>query len=170
MIAIIQHYVRLALLKAKPQEMPASSLLQMLLIFSYFVLALINTSSINKIPYSLLHSLIDLGMLYLFANVLLKDKKERINQTLNAFIGVGLVIGVLHTMSTFVVPVSQDANQISGVAQILFFIIFIWVVVVYGHIIQHATETNMAVSCAIGLIYIILNVMVLVSFSEYLKA
>lgn len=170
MTAIIHHYVRLALLKAAPQDMPASSVLQMVLIFFYFILALINTSSINKISYSLIHSMLDLAMLFVFAHVLLRDKKQRINQTLNAFIGVGLVIGVLHTLSALVVPVSQDPQNISAFAQLIFFVIFIWVVVVYGHIIRCATEINMSVACAISLGYIVLNVMVLVSVSEFLKA
>ena len=170
MQAILQHYVKLALFKAGPQDMPASSILQMILIFSYFLLAIINTSSINTLSHSLIHSIVDLMMLFLFTYLLLRDKKQRINQTFNAFLGVGLVIGIIHTVSTLLFPISQDSQNISQSAQIIFFILFLWVIVVYGHIIRHATETSMIVACCISLIYIVLNVMMLVSISEILKA
>jgi len=169
MSAIIHHYLRLVLLKASPQDMPASSVLLMILVFFYFILALINASSINNISSSLLHSVIDIAMLFIFTHVLLRDKKQRINQTLNAFIGVGLVIGILHTLSSLFTSANQDPQDVSMLTQLIFFMIFIWVVVVYGHIIRCATEVNMSVACAISLGYIILNVMVLVSLSGFLK-
>ncbi len=170
MSTLIQHYLKMSILKSAPQDLPASSVLQLILITLYFILALINTSSINNLSNSMIHSIVDLAMLFLFAHVLLRDKKQRINQTLNAFIGVGLIIGVIHTVSSVLLPSSQDPQDLSAITQLIFFIIFIWVVVVYGHIIRHATETNMVVACSISLIYIVLNVMVLVSIAEFLKA
>ena len=162
--------MKLALLKAGPQDLPASHMLQKLLIIFYFLFAALNTSSMQTLSLSLIHGLADIVMLFLFTYLLLRDKKQRVNQTFNAFLGVGLVIGVIHMVSTVFFPVNQDAQNISSIAQIIFFVIFLWVIVVYGHIIRHATETTMGIACCISLAYIVLNVMMLVSISDWLKA
>ena len=169
MTAFILHYVKLTLLRAAPQDMPASSVLQKILIILYFLLSILNAESINNLLHTLVHGIIDLLMLFVFTYLLLRENKQRINQTFNSFLGVGLVIGVVHTIGVGLFSVNQDPQSISDLARIIFFIIFIWVIVVYAHIIRHAAEVNMAVASCIGLIYIVLNVMMLVSISELLK-
>lgn len=169
MLAILQHYFKMTLLKSAPQDLPASSFLSVILIALYFILALLNATRGN-FSQALIHNLVDLVMLIVFTYVLLAGKYQRVNQTLNAFLGVALIIGVIHTLSSVLSPSSQQPENLSVLTQLIFFVIFVWVVVVYGHIIRHATETSMGVACAISLIYIVLNVMVLVSLAEFLKA
>ncbi len=170
MNTLIRHYVRLVLLRAAPQDLPASAVLQKILVVLYFILAFINTSSINNLTHSIIHSIVDLSMLFLFTHILLRDKKQRVNQTFNSFIGASLVIGVVHTLGTVMFSVDQDPQNISNMARLIFFIIFVWVIVVYAHIIRHAVEVSMSAASSISLIYIVLNVMVLVSVSGLLKA
>ena len=105
----------------------------------------------------MIHGVIDIAMLFLFTYLLLRHKKQRINQTFNAFLGVGLLIGLVHTMSTMVFSIDQQTQNIPVTAQLIFFVIFIWVIVVYGHIIRHATETSMAIASCISLVYIVLQ-------------
>jgi len=170
MKSVLQHYIKLALLKAEPQDMPASNVLQAILIFLYIIFAVINTSSMYQIWQGLLHGVIDIMLLALFAYIIVRSNKARFNQTLNAFLGVSLVVGLVHAVSTLFIPMGPQVHEIPELAQIIFFIIFIWVIVVYGHIIRYAADVGMAVATTISLFYIILNVMILVSLSGLLKA
>ena len=170
MTAILRHYVKLVLLRAAPQDMPASASLLKILVLLYLILAIVNTSSVNGISYSLIASVIDLAMLFIFTHLILRNKKYRFNQTFSSFMGVGLVIGVVHALSLAMFSIDQDPQNMSEFVRLIFFVIFIWVVVVYSHIIRHAADTSMAVASCISLAYIVLNVMMLVSVSELLKA
>lgn len=167
--SIIQYYVKLALLQAQPQDMPASYMLQKMLILFYFIFVVINTLAVHEIWQSVLHGAIDLAMLALFTYLLLKDKKQRFNQAFNALLGVSLMIGIVHALVSVLFSIDVSSQEIPAVAQLIFFIIFIWVVIVYGHIIKHAVEINMPAAISISLIYIVLNVLMLLSISQLLK-
>ncbi len=166
---IIEYYIRLALLSAKPQDGPSSYVFQKILICFYLGLSILNALAIYGFSRSAVHGGLDLILLYMFTRLILRDKKECINQTFNAFLGVSVFIGVLHTIFSYTFIVDQDTQTISDLGKILFLLVFIWIVIAYGHIVRHAAELNLAVGVSISLGYTVLNAMMLLSISEMLK-
>lgn len=166
---IIEYYIRLALLRAKPQDCPSSSAFQMILICLYLGLSILNALVIYGFTKGAIHGVLDLILLYVFTRLILRGKRERVNQTFNAFLGVGVVIGLLHTICSYVFIVGQSTKEISDVGKILFLLIFIWIIIAYGHIVRHAAELNLPSGISISLGYTMLNAMMLLSISEMLR-
>jgi len=166
---IFQHYIRLALLRASPQDCPSSYVLQKILICLYLTLSILNSLAIYSFARGAVHSVLDLIILYLFTRLILRGKRERVNQTFDAFLGVGVLIGVLHTLCAYIFIVDQNTQDISGFGKAIFFFIFIWIIVAYGHIVKHAAEINLASGISISLGYTLLNAMILLSISDMLR-
>lgn len=166
---IIQHYIRLAFLSAKPQDCPFSLTLQKILICIYLLMSIINALAIYEVSRGAIYSVVDIILLYMFTKIILRGKKERFNQTFNAFLGVGIFIGLLHTICSYSFIVDQNTQMISGFGRSLFFVIFIWLIIAYGHIVRHAAELNFSAGLSISLGYTLLNAMLLVSISEMLR-
>lgn len=166
---LIQYYINMVMLKAKPQDCPVSQGLQNILIMIYLVLAVISALSIYNLWGSLFTSVLDLGVLYMFTHVLLGSKRERIHQTFNAFLGSGIIIGVFSAVCSYLFQVDPETDVISDGGIIVFLLIFFWIVAVFGHIIRHAVDTSLSVGIALGLGYVIVNTIVIITFSELLR-
>ena len=164
----LQYYFRMAFLQAKPQECPPSSAWQTILIMIYISLSILNALALYGAWRGFVHSLLDLAILFLFTQLLLRNKKERIHQTFNAFLGVGICIGIIHTFCSYIFIEGQSQQTISDIGKLFFFSIFIWVVIAYGHIVHHATGTNFAAGVSISLGYTLINAIILLSLSEML--
>ena len=96
------------------------------------------------------------------------NKKERIHQTLNAFLGAGIVIGIVRVLCSYAFDINPEAKPISDAGWISLTLILIWIVAVYGHIIRHAVDTSLSVGIAICFGYVIVNTIVLVTFAKVL--
>ncbi|MFK7794573.1 MAG: hypothetical protein AB8B89_04420 [Gammaproteobacteria bacterium] len=166
---ILEYYIRLALLSAKPQDCPSSKAFRIILIYLYLGLSILNALLIYGFTKGAIHGVLDLILLYIFTRLILRGKKERINQTFNAFLGVGVVIGFLHTICSYVFIVDQNVKDISSVGRLLFFLMFIWIIIAYGHIVRHAADLNLSSGISISLGYRLLNAMMLLSISEMLR-
>ena len=156
----------MALLKANPQDGPSSKALRNTLMVFYIILSVINALSLYDVTRGFFHSVIDLSILYLFTQLLLRTKPQRIHQTFNAFLGVGLCIGLIHTICSYSFISGVDEKTISDLGRIFFFIIFVWIIVAYGHIVRHAIDVNLAAGASISLAYTLINAFVLLIISQ----
>jgi hypothetical protein len=166
---IIQHYIGLAFLKLSPQDCPSSDVLQKMLICLYLSLSVLSALVIYGFARGAILSVVDLILLYMFTRLILRDKKQRVNQTFNAFLGVGILIGLPHALCSYAFIVDQNTQDISGLGKILFLLIFIWIVIAYGHIVRHAAEIKLSSGISISLGYTLLNGMMLLSISGMLR-
>ncbi len=165
---LIQYYFRAVLLKANPQDCPSSYVLQLTLIFLYLALSIFNTLALYDLWRSVTHSMLDLAVLYLFVQILLTKNRERIHQTFNAFMGAGICIGLVHTIFSYIFIVDRNQESISELGTILFFLVFIWVVVVYGHIVRHAVGVSLLSGISISLGYTLINAFLLLTIIDVL--
>lgn len=163
---IFLYYFRMATLRANPQDGPGSKALQTVLIVFYIVLSVINALSLYDVTRGFFHSIIDLGILFVFTLLLLRTQPQRVRQTFNAFLGVGLCIGLIHTICSYSFISGEDEKTISDLGRIFFFIIFVWIIVAYGHIVRHAIEVNLAAGASISLAYTLINAFVLLTLSQ----
>ena len=163
---IFSYYLNMALLNAKPQDCPVSRVLQTILIILYIILSVLNALSLYDIKHGLVHSLIDLSILFAFTRLLLRTKPQRIHQTFNAFLGVGLCIGLMQTLGAYTFIAGADEKTISDSGRIFFFSIFVWIIITYGHIVRHAIEVSLVTGISISLAYILISVFVLRVISQ----
>lgn len=163
---LIQFYFRLTLLKVKPQDCPAST--PLLLFVAYFLVSFVNTLAVYGFSRSVVQSIVDLAVLWFFTKFLLSKHKERIPQTLNAFLGAGIIIGVIHTFFSYSMITDRELAEISQATKLIFFAIFIWVVTIYGHIIRHAIEVTLPTGISIALGYVMISIIVISSIANSL--
>lgn len=142
--------------------------MSIMLLVAYFLISLINTLAVYGFTRSIVHSVADLVVLLLFTKFLLAKHKERIPQTLNAFLGAGIIVGVVHTIFSYGLISDRDLTEISQITKLIFFAIFIWVVVIYGHIIRHAVEVTLPAGISIALGYVMVSIIVISSIANSL--
>lgn len=162
----VQFYFQLTLLKVKPQDCPAT--LSSLLFVLYFLVSFINTLAVYEFSRSAVHSAVDLLVLWLFTKLLLAKHQERIPQTLNAFLGAGIIIGVIHTILSYSLISNRELAEISQLAKLTFFVVFIWIVIIYGHIIRHAIDVTLPAGISIALGYVMASIIVISSMANSL--
>ena len=154
---LIQFYSRLVFLQVKPQDCPPSEQLRLFLLVTYFLLSIFNSLAVYDIGQGAVHTVVDIAVLYLFTHVLLSTRKERILQTLNAFLGAGIIIGLVHTIFSYALIEDRSQESVSETGTLIFFTIVIWLIVVYGHIVRHAAEVSLPAGISISLGYTIIN-------------
>lgn len=158
----------MALLNARPQDCPVSKVLQKTLIILYIILSVLNALSLYDITRGLAHSLIDLSILFLFTQLLLRARPQRIHQTFNAFLGVGLCIGLIQMLGAYSFISGADEKTISDLGRIFFFVIFVWMIAAYGHIVRHALEVSLVTGVSISLAYTLIGAFVLRIISQWM--
>ena len=143
----------MALLQAKPQDGPSSQILQLLLLILCFVASVITALALYEWWPSIAHSILDLAFLYVFTVLLLSNARERIKQTFCAFLGSGLVISVVNAIAFNGLIRDKDVESISNFDMAIFFLVFAWTVLVYGHIVRHAIDVKLASGIGVVLGY-----------------
>lgn len=158
--SLIQFYYRMTLLRAKPQDGPYSQALQIVLLVLCFLISVFTVLALYDLWPSIAHSVLDLAFLYLFTLVLLHNAKERIRQTFCAFLGSGFIISVVNAISFHGLIENKNEESISLFDLTVFFLIFSWTLLVYGHIVRHAVDVKLATGVGIVLGYTLITMIV----------
>ena len=158
---LLQYYFQMVLLQAKPQDCPSSQTLQLSLLLIYFLVSVLTALVLYSLWQSIVHSILDLTLLFAFTQILLINAKERIHQTFNAFLGAGILIGSVNAIFSYMFIERGNVDSISDLDKILFFLIFIWTVIVYGHIVRHALNVNLSAGVGIILGYALVSIIFL---------
>ncbi|MES9992072.1 MAG: hypothetical protein ABW098_08970 [Candidatus Thiodiazotropha sp.] len=154
MKALLNSAVDLCLLRSAPQDLPASiHLFWLLLILNLLVGTLIVLDAQFGLFRALVENLFALTlMLGLLAAILtISGRLSRFKQTAIAMLLSGLLLSLL------ALPlVAWRHRSESAESELLLLVIFIWSILVLGHIIRHAFEISFNLAIAIGLLYNIL--------------
>lgn len=157
MRSLVKFYYRMALLQANPQDGPYSQTLQLVLLLLCFLVSVITALALYELWPSIAHSILDLAFLYLFTLVLLSSAKERIKQTFCAFLGSGFIISVVNAFAFNGLIENKDVDTVTIVDMTVFFMIFAWTVLVYGHIVRHAIDVKLSSGMGIILAYTLIT-------------
>ena len=150
---LVQYYYRMTLLRAKPQDGPCSQVLQLALLILCFLISVLTALALYELWPSIAHSILDLAFLYLFTIVLLSSAKERIKQTFCAFLGTGFIISIVNAVAFNGLIKNKNVDSISSFDMSVFFLIFAWTILVYGHIVRHAIDVKLATGVGVVLGY-----------------
>ena len=159
MSSVLQLFVDLVRLRARPQDLPASD---GLLFISALALAVTTTLALQPF-YPLTTGGARVGLDLLLQVLIVQGAlrgighPERFRQTFTAICGTGVIFTLL-SWPLYVILVDRDpAHPLAAAAVLLVLAIYAWAVVVAGHILRHAFDVRMAAGLGLALIYIVVT-------------
>lgn len=164
MYALIKPFVDLCLLRASPQDLPASPVLLGISVLAYFVAGWLLSAAVYGPGVGLLQTLADISFLsaYTYLFLWLNSRVERFTQTLTALLGAGAIITVVAIpLSTSVSRAVGSGEPVNGAAGLGYLLLMGWLVVVYAHIYRHAFSKSWAMGLMFSFGYILLGSLVI---------
>ncbi len=145
MTALLTLFFKLCLLRAKPQDLPASGLLLGAALGAYFLTGLMIALTEQSVGYSLLAALADSAVLALLTHtvLLLRKRPGRLPQTLIALAGTGAVIQLIAW------PLLANP--------VLLIPLLIWSLTINAHILRHALEIALGLAILISLGFLLMS-------------
>ena len=159
MIALLRYWLEVCLLRAAPQDGPASGFILGIAITCYaMVSVLVATGSYGMLAGTRL-ALAELLLLAAFIALLLylRGKIARFNQTLSAMTGAGALLGLFALPLVLLADGEAIGEPPSGMLAMAWLVLLFWNLVVSAHIIRHALSTNFAIGFAVSLVYMLIS-------------
>lgn len=141
MNALFHTVAGILLLRSGPQDLPYSRNLTVLLVAAYLALGIYTGKQLgdeNAAATSLAISTLQFAAVAIM--LYLRKHLARLPQTLAALAAAGIIIGAL----SYLVLSQADPGQQQPVLAMAWFAIFIWSLLVDGHIYRHALSITMA--------------------------
>lgn len=144
MTALLTLFFNLCLLRAKPQDLPASGLLPGAALAAYFLAGLMIALTQQSAGPAVLAALADSAVLALLTHtvLLLRKRPERLPQTLSALAGAGAVIQLIAW------PLLTSPALLAA--------LLIWSLAINAHILRHALEVRLglAIFASVGFLLV----------------
>ena len=160
MFHLLKVFLDICLLRAPPQTIPKSTLLQALTLLTYVVAN--GFLAAEELPgwKAVLAAGVDALLLVALAQTVLwvRNTPERVTQTVTALAGTGTLLTLIAMPVLAALQHGDQANVIQALAWIA---LVFWSIIVVGHIIRHAMSVHFLWGMAIsaGYWYISYNVM-----------
>lgn len=145
----------ICLLRAGPQDLPVSRVLLGLMLSGYLLVSTLVSLPGYPVATAMQIAVTDLGLLLAFAGSLLfiTGNMARLNQTLTALAGSGVLLGLLALPLVQSLYQAQDAEQVS-VAVLMFWLLLMgWSLLVVAHIIRHALSVTLPIGVGLSVLY-----------------
>ena len=159
MTLLFRYWLDLCLLRAAPQDGPASPFVLGFALTCYaLVSVLVMTGGYGMLDGARL-ALLELVLLAGFVTVLLYllNKVARIRQTLAAMAGAGSLLGlVAFPLVLLQAPVSAD-DSLPLVFSLIWVALLFWNLVVSAHIMRHALSSSFAIGLAVSILYLLVS-------------
>ncbi len=159
MIGLFNLFVKICLLRAKPQDVPAYNVLLVLTLAATLVSGVpLLMDSVGGIGPAFMIGVLDasLIMLLLYGGLYLVRLRQRLLQTATAIFGSGVFINLLSLPVQLLLDTSSDQSteQLLGAALYLF--LLGWSLVILGNILRHAFDMQLNSGVLVALAYFML--------------
>ena len=147
MLNIFKPYVDICLLRADPQDLPATQSVLTLSLLAYTATSIALTVTTQSFGSAVVYGLADTLTLAALTYTLLMVRRlpQRLTQTLSALAGTGVVIGL------FALPLALIQN----VPPLLLLLITVWSLTVIGHILRHALNVSLPMGILASMGYLL---------------
>jgi len=155
-LQLIKVFWDICVLKAAPQDLPASAFLLGLTLSAYFATGVLVASFQWSVTQAVFAALLDTVLLTVLSSLLLwaRQLSARIHQTLTALVGSGAVMALIAVpLVMWQKLVNVTDNGIPTLPSWLLLIWMVWNVVVVGHILRHALSTLFALGIGLAAVY-----------------
>ena len=159
MQALIFRFFDICLLRAGPQDIPASPfLLRLVVVLSVIVGIFLNLQT-KGFSQSLMISLFNAIWLiaFLYFILQLRGKQPRFKQTLIAMMGTNVILGVLIMPFMYHLVAAEAAGESAPLAFQFFLLLLVWDLTVFAHIIRHSLDIRLGYGFVISFGYLILS-------------
>lgn len=165
MLLLIRAWFNICLLRRGPQDLPASGFLLGVSLCCYGLVSVLVSSQSYTFSMALLLTVVDLGLLVVFAWSLLylQRKAERLNQTLSALAGTGSLMGLIALPLLLTIGPDATSEPVPASLLSLWLLLLLWNLFIMAHIIRHALSSSFAIGFGISLLYALLNMQVIVT-------
>jgi hypothetical protein len=156
MSRLILVWFDICLLRAGPQDLPASRELLGLSMASYMLASFLLSLPGYPLVAAGQLALMDASLVVVFAatTLYLTGKMARLTQTLTALSGTGTLLGLIALpVIQLLASGQQEAGQPSLLAGVLWLLLFGWNLLVVAHIMRHALSVNFPVATGIAILY-----------------
>lgn len=169
----LRMFFNICVLRAKPQDIPASIALLGISLFAYFSVNMVMLFDGVSLPRALLVAIVDTLLLAALVHsaLLLRRHGERVPQTLSALAGCGALLSMVAWVATslalrVVAPevAEPDAATLAALspAQVQFIVLVwlpcvAWFVLVFGHILRHSLDVPMLGGVVFAILYVIVS-------------
>ncbi len=163
MNTLLKVFVELCLLRAGPQQLPASGFLLGLSLVAYGTFGLLlvfpDFSLVSALGQVLLDALVLLGLLQLALRRI--GHEDRFLQTATAATGSGALLALVALPVTLWLTQARVHTGDVDTPALLLFFLMIWNVAVLGHILRHALSTSLGVGVLLAIGYMLISLTVL---------
>lgn len=159
---LLQRFFEICLLRAGPQDLPASAFLLWFGLAAYFAVGMtMSVQNLDVLRAALLVAL-DIALLaaLLFALLWSRDALARYLQALTALLGTGAILQVaaLPILSWQRAGLSAEtATPALMIASLLLWVWLLWNLLVIGHILRHTLSTRLPIGVGLGLVYLFIS-------------
>jgi hypothetical protein len=162
-------FVGICLLRAAPQDLPASRALLALVLTAYLLLAWLLAIPAYGQTRAVGVALLDTALLAAFIQILLflLSRRARILQTLTAMAGSSSLLGVIALPLVLWGQPSQAGEPVSGLLLYAWLSLLLWNLVVAGHILRHALSTSFGIGLGVALLYALFNMQLMATLFPY---
>jgi hypothetical protein len=165
--ALILFFVELCALRRTPQDLPASDVLFVVVGFASLVVGIfIGLIARLSLAVSFWQSLAEIAlMLGVLAGALrLLGLQARFIQSATALLGSGTVIGALALIPLSFNPTGTQETDLAALGALLLLGLFVWSVVVAGHVLRHTFRISLGQGAAIAVAFKVGTVLLLGAF------
>lgn len=146
----------LCLLRANPQDLPASNRLVGLALAAHFLANVLTGIDEANLENALIAGAMDTLLLVALTHtgLMLRHLRERTRQTLTALAGAGALL------AAFAWSVVTVAESVTPHAWMVWLPFLFWFLAVYGHILRHAFNVTLGVGLLLATGYVLLSLLV----------
>jgi hypothetical protein len=138
-----------------PQDIPASQPLFVLTFVFYMTATVLLTAVTVDWPMAVKATLVDAVVLpaFVFTVLWLRNFTERCLQTLTAMAGIGALFSIA-AIPPFMITSGMPGSPLSAPASVVVLVLFIWNVLVLGHILRHALALAFPAGVLVAMAYV----------------
>jgi hypothetical protein len=149
-------FVELCALRRAPQDLPASPVLFAIVAAVSLVVGVV-VGLLAGLPFGagLVQTLFEIALtlLALLFALRLMRMDARFMQAATALLGSGVVIGVVAVLPLSLNPTGTEESDLAALGALLLLILFVWSVVVSGHILRHTFGITLSQGAAISVAF-----------------
>jgi hypothetical protein len=161
---MLRYFVSLCLLRSGPADAPPSSSLLVQTLLAYLSIGWLISMLHLELAEGLLSTLVDATLLIGMTGVLLavRGYKARLQQTLIALMGAGILLGVLALpLLLWLKIVAQQAGLSPRLASLLLIGLMMWSIAITAHIMRQALSVSFTVGVLVAVIYALVSIQVM---------
>jgi len=152
MSSVLSQFIRMWVLRAKPQDLPASKLLTHVLLVSFAGVSIASMFNEFGLERALFASLIDIALLLapVLALIAISGNQAIGYQAVSAILAASIALVVFLVLSGVLIssPRSLDSTRL---------LVLIWYLLIFGHVLRQAVRLPVVLGATFAFIYVMVS-------------